>query len=216
MLFFVLPALGNLQRRLRGGGEQDDADQKDTAKERQRQREGRPGQPPKTATGTPSAPTRASTQTTRPTPQPTQASDLPRWLEEAQRRVRDAQASEPSRSRPDARTGGPTRGKPLFDPLPEQPTARPTRTQPTQARPVQARPEARPVQARPVGSADRTDRTAKTAPPLRVQRLNENKRATLEPDLRFDVSTVMNGIAWHQVLSPPLSKRRTRLSQRRP
>ncbi len=212
MLFFVLPALGNIVRRLSGQGRQEEAN-----KESQRRQEGRPGQPSKTTTGTPPGPTRASTQTTRPTPQPqpTQASDLPRWLEEAQRRVREAQSSEPARSRPDAPTSGPTQSKPLFDPLPEQATARPTRAQPAQARPAQVRPaQARPVQARPAGS---TDRAAKTAPPLRVQRLNEGKRATLGPDkLRFDASTVMNGIAWHQVLSPPLSKRRTRLSQRRP
>lgn len=230
VLFFVLPALGNLQRRFRGrGGQQGEADTSTEHERRQPSAE----TSTRPQTGAPSrAPTQASTQTSTQT-QPRAESGGSRWLEEAQRRVREAQASEPSgRARPDSRPDSrqATQGKPLFDSLPDQSTARPTQSR-------SPRPP-RPVQARPAGSLEgpasevrsletyRPDHTSLesssaaglgTAPPLRVQRLGAGKRATINPDkLRFDASTVMNGIAWHQVLSPPLSKRRTRLSQRRP
>ena len=131
VLFFVLPALGNLQRRFRGRGGQEG---EDPATKRR-------ASPTKTS-GAPRAPTQASTQTTRPTTtQPTQASDLPRWLEEAQRRVREAQGEESGRrsARGTERNAQQPRGtgKPLFEPAPKK-----------------AQPAARPVQTRPAGSLE--------------------------------------------------------------
>ncbi len=218
VLFFVLPALGNIQRRLRGrGGQQGEAD---TSTERER-RQPSAETSTRPQTGAPSrAPTQASTQTSTQT-QPRAESGGPRWLEEAQRRVREAQQGEDRRStnpRTDAQ-----RPRTLGTLKPAPKTAQPA------ARPVQTRlPTSLEGPASEVRSLEtyRPDHTSLesssaaglgTAPPLRVQRLGAGKRATINPDkLRFDTSTVMNGIAWHQVLSPPLSKRRTRLSQRRP
>ena len=220
VLFFVLPALGNLQRRFRGrGGQPGEAD---TAAERERRQP--PTRPRAEAQRTPTqASTRTSTSTTTTTSTPTQTQPpigTPRWLEEAQRRVREAQGEEPGRPVPrtDPRNVQQPRttGKPLFEPAPKtaQPAARPVQTRPAGSLEGPALAIRSLETLRPEGS---TNRAAKTAQPLRVQRSGADKGVTINPDkLRFDTSTLMNGVAWHQVLSPPLSKRRTRLSPRRP
>lgn len=231
VLFFVLPALGSLQKRLRERRGRDG--ETDASSDRERRQAS--AEPTRTETGTlsraPKASTQASTQTST---QPRADSGGPRWLEEAQRRVREAQQAEAD-----------ARGRRSVNPrtLPQTPVVRPgprpaaRPSSPTRTPQPDARPQ-NPVQTRtPATSLEgpaleghnletyRPERTSledananlTTAPPLRVQRLGAGKRATISPyELRFDASTLMNGVVWHQVLSPPLSKRRTRLSQRRP
>jgi len=192
VLFFVLPALGNLQKHLR----------------ERRQRGAEPARRPTPGPERPeAAPTRAKT-------------GQPGWLEEAQRRVREAQREEAEH-----------RGRGSVNPRPRTPlpqAARPARTpRSVQTRPVQPRlPTPGSLEGRSLetlrperSSLESSDATAlDTAPPLRVQRLGGGGRATIRPyELRFDEATLMTGFIWHQVLSPPLSKsRRTRLSRRQP
>ena len=203
VLFFVLPALGNLQKHLR------ERRQRGTEPER-RPAPARPSQPTTSPTTVlPTVPTRAET-------------GQPGWLEEAQRRVREAQREESERRgrRPAAQTVNPrTR--------PQPPAPRPVQTRPVQPRlPTPVSLEGRTLEGssletyRPERSSLESVDTAvlATAPPLRVQRLGGGRRATIKPyELRFDEATLMTGFIWHQVLSPPLSKsRRTRLSRRQP
>jgi len=201
VLFFVLPALGSLQKRLRGRGEAEAE---------------RPARRPTPGPERPEATlTRAET-------------GQPGWLEEAQRRVREAQREEAERR---GRGSVNPRTRPQT-PLPQ--AARPTRTPPprsVQTRPVQpwsptpASLEGQTLEGRSLetlrperSSLESGDAALTTAPPLRVQRLGGGGRATIRPyAMRFDEATLMTGFIWHQVLSPPLSKsRRTRLSRRRP
>ena len=203
VLFFVLPAISSVVRRVQGRGQP-------------RPARTRPDRPPRADTSSPSADTstRADTNT---------STDIPRWLEEAQRRVREAQqgeteqrggrgtqATKPSTPQPQA-------AKPLVQP-------RPSATRPNQTRPATTQPKPTSLEdyrPNPV-SLERTSaptrRPATTpAPPLRVQRLGSQKSATLGSyKMRFDGETLMTGFIWHQILSPPLSKRRNTQSQRRP
>jgi len=190
VLFFVLPALGSLQKRLRGRGEAEAE---------------RPARRPTPGPERPEATlTRAET-------------GQPGWLEEAQRRVREAQREEAER-----------RGRGSVNPRtrPQTPPPRSVQTRPVQPRPpTPASLEGQTLEGRSLetlrperSSLESGDAALTTAPPLRVQRLGGGGRATIRPyAMRFDEATLMTGFIWHQVLSPPLSKsRRTRLSRRRP
>lgn len=225
IFFFVLPALSSLQKRLRerSQGERRDAERPDPNAE---QRPAAPVLPPQANTS----------QRPAPLETPTTPSDLGSWLEEAQRRVREAREAEAQ-----GRRGGQT--------PPANRPPRPTVAAPRQAPPRQAasRPRSAPPRAgEPAGAPRRTpprslegsslegdslersrpERTAgaaatevtlDTAPPMHVQRLQGGERATIKQRVRLDEESVMNGFIWHQVLSPPLSKRRrTRLSRRQP
>jgi hypothetical protein len=202
VLFFVLPALGSLQRRLRERGE---------AEAERSVRRPTPGPERPEA-----APTRAET-------------GQPGWLEEAQRRVREAQREESERRgrRPAAQTVNPQTPTPQAARPTRTPPPRSVQTRPVQPRsPTPASLEGRTLEGRSLETL-RPERSSlesvdvavlNTAPPLRVQRLGGGGRATIKPyEMRFDEATLMTGFIWHQVLSPPLSQsRRTRLSRRRP
>ena len=200
VLFFVLPAVSSIVQRLRG-------------------------QPPRKPTSRPGpnqGPTRADTSTANPG-ETSSNPDLPRWLEEAQRRVREARQDEPSR-----------RGRQAQPQTPKKPAARPlvsqqsTRPQNPNSRPAPVlatasledyRPKPVSLETTPVRDSVRKPSPAQSsAPPLRVQRVGASKGATLGSyKMRFDEPTLMTGFVWHQILSPPLSQsRRTRLSRRQP
>ena len=207
ILFFVLPALGSIVQRLRG---------------QQPPTIGKPRGPQQG----PQGPSRADTSTR---PGDSTNSEVPRWLEEAQRRVREAQQNETGRGR--GRTGPQPGKRPqAARPLVSSPTPRPQGS--NQQRPAPANPatasleDYRPkpisletIPAREVRNPVRRAASAQNpAPPLRVQRVEGAKGATLSSyKMRFDKPTLMTGFVWHQILSPPLSQtRRTRLSRRRP
>ncbi len=162
---------------------------------------------PRAGSSGPSANTDADTRT-----------DIPRWLEEAQRRVREAQQGEADQR---GRRGQATKPspKPQARPL-VQP--RPAVTRPQQARPAVTQPKPtsledyrpNPVSLEQTSASTRQPATT-PAPPLRVQRLGGRKSTTLGSyKMRFDEETLMTGFIWHQILSPPLSKRRNAQSQR--
>ena len=198
VLFFVLPALGGILQRLRG---------QQPPPEEQPSRRPSPNQ----------APNRADTSTANPG-ETSADTNVPRWLEEAQRRVREAQQDEPSRR--DGRSQPQTPRKPAARPLVSQQPARPQNS----SRPVQTsledyRPKAVSLETTPIRDSARKQGPARSsAPPLRVQRVGRAKGATLGAyEMRFDQPTLMTGFVWHQILSPPLSQsRRTRLSRRQP
>lgn len=171
-----------------------------------------PGRPPRTDAPTPSADTRTQTDT---------RTDIPRWLEEAQRRVREAQQGEA-----DGRGGRGTQGTSSSTPQSQtdQPlvqtrssTPRPNQTRPATARPKPTNYENdRSNPARLERTSAPTRQVATTsAPPLRVQRLGGQRGTRLGSyKMRFDEETLMTGFIWHQILSEPLSKRRNAQSQR--
>ena len=205
VLFFVLPALGSVVRRVQRRGQP-----------RPPAGRPRPSRLPHADTFGPSADTSTRTNTTTG---PNTDTDIPRWLEEAQRRVREAQQNEPDRQgrrrtgqgarNPRAQTARPQTAKPLAQPRPlvtRQALVRPAQTSLEDYRPELVSLERTAERSRPATTA---------APPLRVQRLGSQKSATLGSyKMRFDENTLMTGFIWHQILSPPLSKRRTRLSRR--
>lgn len=233
ILFFVLPALGNLQKRLRERGQQEQGDAE------------RPADPERRS-AVPSAPTQASTSQQPAPTSSTPSGELGGWLEEAQRRVREAREAEAQgrrRGQAGGQTGRPARptvatprptAQQTSQPASRGPASRPRLPQPRAGQPRSAPPRTpeRSLEGRSLegGSLEnyRPERTAAgstnpdnvslgTAPPLRVQRLREGGRATMGQRVRLDEESVMNGFIWHQVLSPPLSKRRrTRLSRRQP
>lgn len=198
VLFFVLPALSSLVQRRRGG------QQPPPENPERSPRPKRPGPSANTDTRSETANTSTST-TTR---------DVPRWLEEAQRRVREAQQSESDRQ------GG--RGQP--QPARPQSTQTSTSQQPrtTPPRPAPGRSSLEDYRPKAV-SLERTTTLANREPvpstllPTRAQQANSKNPIPGSYKMRFDRQTLMTGFIWHQVLSPPLSKtRRTRLSRRRP
>ena len=203
VLFFVLPALGGILQRLRGQQPPE-------------------GQPPRRPSPN-QAPNRADTSTA---PGETSAdTHVPRWLEEAQRRVREAQQDETGRGGRAQPRSPQTPGQ-SARPLVSRPTPRqgPAQQRPAQQRPAPTsledyRPRAVSLETTPVRDSARKQGPARSsAPPLRVQRVGRAKGATLGAyEMRFDQPTLMTGFVWHQILSPPLSKsRRTRLSRRQP
>ena len=205
VLFFVLPALGSLFQRLRG-------QQPPTTGKPRRPRQG------------PQAPNRPTTyaDTSAPNTGETTSAEVPRWLEEAQRRVREAQQNEPNRQGRRGQPQSQTSRNPTARPLVSQ---QPTRSQSSnQQRTAQTsledyRPRAVSLETTPVRDSVRKPSPAQSsAPPLRVQRVGGAKGATLGSyKMRFDKPTLMTGFVWHQILSPPLShSRRTRLSRRQP
>ena len=235
VLFFVVPVLGRVLgrfRRGRGGANADPAPRTPPA------RADRPMQT-EANTGTLSAPTTSSTSTSRPTPNAPTGSA--RWLEEARRRVREAQQTEDDRRsresvNPRTRPQPPvqTRSQPR-----SQPQARPLEGRSLETRPPATRsPEARSLETRDVQPRRTEARsletfgteaqsletlgggaalTLNTAPPLTVQRLGDDRRARMvSPELRFDERELARGLIWHQILSPPLSQRRTHSSRPRP
>ncbi|CAA9588618.1 MAG: hypothetical protein AVDCRST_MAG86-4160 [uncultured Truepera sp.] len=207
VLFFALPALGSLQKRLR------ERRQRETSTERAPP----PARPAATLT-------RADTATA-----PATRGQAEGWLEEAQRRVREARQEE-------AAKGG--RGGVNPRTLPQTPVHKPAaKPAPKPARPPQpSRPaatrdprpslEGRTLEGRSLetyrpenASLERSGGGAAvstTAPPLRVQRLGGGGHATIARELRFDERALMTGFIWSQVLSPPVSKRRTLSSRRQP
>ena len=195
----MLPALGGILQRLRG---------------QQSPPEGQPSRRPRVPN---QAPSRADTSTANPG-ENSADTNVPRWLEEAQRRVREAQQDETGRGRRAQPRSPQTTGQPAR-PLVSRPTPR---SGPAQQRPVQTsledyRPKAVSLETTPIRDSVRKKSPAQSsAPPLRVQRIGTSKGATLGAyEMRFDQSTLMTGFVWHQILSPPLSQsRRTRLSRR--
>jgi len=160
---------------------------------------------------------------------------LSRRLEEARRRVQEAMTQETTtretsgRGRP---RGGSDRGaqepaesdlfsrpKPKAQGEPRRTPGRSLEGRSLEGRGLEGRglEQLTPELAR-AGTRLREDTDLKDAPPLRVQRLGRRERATIsqrEAPLALDETSVMHGIIWHQVLSPPLSKsRRTRVSRR--
>ena len=239
VLFFVVPLLGRvLGRSRRGGTSADPAPRTPPA------RADRPMQT-EANTGTLSAPTSSSSST----PRPSAPTDSARWLEEAQRRVREAQQTEDDRRsrgsvNPRTRPQTPVQTR---SPNPAPPRSQPSRpvdrrsleTRPPETRSLEARSletrnseprrtearsletiqtEARSLEtSRPKTSGGGIAVTLDTAPPLSVQRLGDDRRARmLSPELRFDERELARGLIWHQILSPPLSQRRTRPSRLRP
>ncbi len=193
VLFFVLPALSSVVRRVQGRGQ---------PRPPTRNRPDRPGAP------NPSADTRTQTET---------RTDVPRWLEEAQRRVREAQQGETEGrgGRGTQATSQPQTARPLVQPRPSTP--RPSQTRPAAAQPKPTSYEDyRPTPVSLERTSAPTKRPTKTpAPPLRVQRVGV-RRGTRPGSykMRFDEETLMTGFIWHQILSEPLSKRRNGQSQR--
>ena len=233
ILFFVLPALGSLQKRLRerGQGEQKNAERPDPSSGR---RPSAPVAPPQANTSQQPASMNTPTPSTNP-------GELGGWLEEAQRRVREAREAE-AQGRRGGQTGRSTvaprqtsqqTSRQTSQPAQRGSVSRPQSAQPRAGQPRSAPPRTPPrslegrsleggslESARPeraAGSTNPDNVTLSTAPPLRVQRLQGAGRATMGQRVRLDGESVMNGFIWHQVLSPPLSKRRrTRLSRRQP
>ena len=234
ILFFALPALGNLLGKRREGAE----------REKKAETNPRPAEANKTQ------PT--PTSTSRPNSQPTSTED---WLEQARRRVAEAQGREAA----GRGTSSPPASPPLLkprQPTPQQSTAnRPARTRTGRTRPSlegrsleERSPENRSLEPRNLGKRPNESRSLEgaslegrsaeqrrepftsletpslersimpEAPPIHVQRLERSRRATIEEQsLRFDPGEVTKGLIWHQVLSPPRATlRRTRLSRRRP
>ena len=254
ILIFTVPLLGRLYGRLRqrqqrqqdAASTRSSSTQSDPATRTPPTRIDRPLQT-EANTGTLSAPTSSSSSTS--TPRPNVSTDTARWLEEAQRRVREAQQTEDDRR---SRGSVNPRTRPQTPVQTRSPTSSrnpaPTRSQP-QARPLEGKsletrpPATRSVEARSLETRDVTPRrnearsletfgteaqsleasrgsatvTLDTAPPLTVQRLGDDRRARMvSPELRFDEREIARGLIWHQILSPPLSQRRTRLSRPRP
>ena len=202
----MLPALGGILQRLRG---------------QQPPPEGQPSRRPR---GPSQAPNRADTSTANPG-ETSADTHVPRWLEEAQRRVREAQQDETGRGRRTQPRSPQTTGQPAR-PLVSRPTPRsgPAQPRPAQQRPVQTsledyRPKAVSLETTPIRDSVRKKSPAQSsAPPLRVQRVGRAKGATLGAyEMRFDQPTLMTGFVWHQILSPPLSPiEEDRLSRRQP
>lgn len=217
VLFFALPAIGNLLRRRSGqrrAGEQ-------TARPTTRQPDTVAKRTPE---DTPNAP----------------ASGTPDWLEEARRRVAEARQHEAEGRQAGTQRSSRPSAPPAASPqTPSRPVApRRTSREPSETRPqrslegrsLEGRSAAQraPHQSLEGGSLEHTSlersslETFSTlgdqAPPLRTQRLSSSKRATIsKQELRFDAHDLAKGLIWHQVLSPPRSTlRRTRLSRRRP
>ncbi len=214
-LFFLLPALGNLLKKRSEGAKREQ----------------------KTQSRNPDTPT-SEDRPSRPSPQATTlpkttASPAEDWLEQARRRVAEAQQREAGGQRG-------TSSQPLIKP--RQPKSQGTAQRQTKAR---TRPQTRSLEnrsletRRPVGttaeaaslegqslesrrepltSLESSFSSLSEAPPIRVQRLDRPKHATIpRQELRFDAHDIAKGLIWHQVLSPPRSTlRRTRLSRRRP
>lgn len=201
----MLPALSSVVRRVQGRGQPRPPTRT------------RPARPPRTNTSNPSADTSTGADT---------STDIPRWLEEAQRRVREAQQSEADQRdrRGQARTSTPKpqAARPLVQPRPSVTRPNPVRQAPVRQAPVRQAPtgleDYRPEAVSLERTASPTSRSLSTpAPPLRVQRVGTQRSATLGSyKMRFDEPTLMTGFVWHQILSPPLSKRRTHPSRRQP
>jgi hypothetical protein len=208
ILFFVLPALSSLIRRLaRGTGQKGQ-----TAQSKQPAQSTRP--------------TRADTTLPQDTPGSTPAPD---WLEQARRRVAEARQQEGARG---SSAQNPTT-RPQTPPLVKTPQARST-ARPGRERGLEGQSlETRRVSAQSLEGASLEGRSIERsapellradapslseAPPIHVQRAQTRKRATITgSELRFDAHDIAKGLIWHQVLSPPRSTlRRTRLSRRQP
>lgn len=232
VLFFVLPAVGNLL-----GKRKEKAEREKRAESSMTPTETKASRPSPQATTLPTSPASPTGSTTED------------WLEQARRRVAEAQGQQP------ARRGATPSSPPLVKPRQANPQPstvnRPTtpartpqeRTQPSlEGRSLETRspnvrrPEARNLENRSLEGASLEGRSVESgrerytsletstlgrnlmaeAPPIHVQRLKSSKHATItRQELRFDAHDIAKGLIWHQVLSPPRSTlRRTRLSRR--
>lgn len=223
ILFVALPALGNLIRHLGERGQQS-AETTRPARPRSESRS-----PVPTARPTTIPATTASTSSPPSTPPSTSSGDVAgTWLEEAQRRVREAQQEESDRR---GRRNAPPRARPPAPapaaapkPAAPRPAQTRTRTPSLEGQSLEGgslerdRPAYSRLESGSLGSGSRESTSVlETAPAMNVQRLGGGKRATIAQAVRLDEQSVMNGFIWHQILSPPLSKsRRTRLSRRQP